>query len=207
MYRYIKADMSTLPQIHVNFYIEPVFHEDSEIFSAVEKVYDEKSRKYVYKSDNNPDRKFTGPLTQTGEELEQPIRGEFESFIEDCEWIIKDNGFTIIDKKQSTESKKSEYFLFIGLGDKLCGTFVVDFRVSDHVLKKYVFPEEWKDRALEYLKMNNIVDKDFTKEKIDFKFDHVTIGTVVDDTWDGALNRIYRRLKSLRTNIQNRQSN
>ena len=77
-------------------------------------------------------------LSDCGEELENPVKNEFERFIDDCEDVIRIAGFTIIDRKQSTESKKSEYFLLISLDDIPCRDFVVDFRISDHVLDIYI---------------------------------------------------------------------
>ena len=62
MYEYIKSNAEKLPQIHLIFYIEPIFHEDSEVFASVQKVYDKDKHKYKFVTDNNPSRIINGPL-------------------------------------------------------------------------------------------------------------------------------------------------
>ena len=94
--------------------------------------------------------------------------------------------------------------MLIGIGDKPCGRFVIDFRVSDHVLDKYHFPDDWKKEALKYLKINNIVNDEASEAGIDFKIDQVVVGQVKSDTWDRALNRLYARLKQLKAKITNK---
>ena len=203
MKKYIKSTMK-LPEIKVTLYIKPIIYMDSDIFSSLKLVYDKEKHRKVWKSDNNPSRIINGPLSGPGEELEQPIRDEYERFLQDCDFVIKDTGFTIIDKKRSTESKKSEYLLLFGIDDTPYGRLVFDFRISDHTLDKYEFPEGWKDVALKYLKMNKILDSDFEKHRIDFMVDKVLVGNVADDTWNKALNRLYDRLLKLRLRIRKR---
>ena len=47
--------------------------------------------------------------------------------------------------------------------------------------------------------MNKILNGDASKAGIDFKLNGVVVGTVRDDTWDKAINRLYRRLTLLRS--------
>jgi len=73
---------------------------------------------------------------------------------------------------------------------------VYDLRISDHPLD-VTFPEEWKDYALDYLKMNNVLDGTATKAGIDFSVEKIVVGGHALDTWDKAFNRLYLVLKKM----------
>lgn len=198
--------------IHVTMYLYPMIYSyfeeivenasPEEITSAVS--FNELDRRYH--TDINPSRIINGPLSSYGEELENPIKYEYDGFKEDCVWLIKEVGFTIIDRHTSTSSEKSEYVVVFGIDDTPCGSLVYDIRISDHPFDAK-FPEELKDKALEYLKMENILDGTASKVGIDFSVEKVTVGSVKDDTWDRAFNRLYDLLKRLRNKVQLRLKN
>ena len=84
--------------------------------------------------------------------------------------------------------------------DKPCGTLVYELRLSNHPFDA-TFPEELKDAALQYLKINNILDGTATKAGIDFQIEKVTVGSVQNDSWERAFNRLYIRLKQIKNKI------
>lgn len=187
-----------IPTIHIQMFIKPIFYEDSRIASSVE--FDEHTKKWI--SDNNPSRIINGPLSGPGEELGSPISEEYDTFIEDCKFIIKQCGFIIIHSERSDTSNKSEYILMFGMNNKPYGRLVFDFRISDHALKEQHFPDRFKEKAKEYLTMNHILDGTAQEQGIDFQVDKVLVGNVQNDTWNRALNRLAGRLKILKSKVQ-----
>lgn len=184
-------------KITVTMYIKPTFYEGSSVFSNV--TFNRKTRRYH--TDVNPKRKMTGPLSKPGEDLEYPIRQEWEAFIHDCLYVIKEVGFTVISETTSETSKKSEYIILFGMKNKPCGTLVFDLRISDHPFDAK-FPEEAKEQALEYLKVNKILDANILKDRVNFGIEKVTVGGVVEDTWDRAFNRLYDVLKRMSRKVK-----
>lgn len=195
---YVRSSDSKLgfPIIRVQVWIEPILYEDSDILSAVEY----KDGKWV--SDNNSSRIINGPLSGPGEELEPPISDEYDKFIEDCKFIIEHCGFTIIHCERSDTSNKSEYILLFGMNDHPYGKLIFDFRISDHPLDSYNFPDRLKKIAEQYLTMNNILDGTASSKGIDFQIEKVLVGSVKNDTWDRAINRLANRLNAIRNKIR-----
>lgn len=198
--------------IKVNMYLRPIIYEDfwsvcdqnlnlsDAVLGSV--IYDDTKKRYV--TDVNPERLINGPLSEYGQQLENPVKGEYNEFKKDCVWLVKELGFTVIKQYTSLDSKKSEYVVMFGLDDDPCGTLVYDLRISDHPFDA-TFPEELKDEAVEYLKMNNVLDGSATKAGIDFEVEKITVGTVRSDTWDKAFNRLYIKLNQMRNAIRVRQ--
>ena len=195
----VKASSSytDIPTIHVQMFIRPIFYENSRIASSVE--FDEDKKKWV--SDNNPSRIITGPLSGPGEELGSPISEEYDRFIEDCKFIIEQCGFIIIHSERSDTSNRSEYIWVFGMKSKPYGRLVFDFRISDHALKGQQFPDNFKEKAKQYLTMNHILDGTAQEQGIDFQVDRVLVGNVRDDTWIRALNRLAGRLEVLKSRV------
>lgn len=196
----VKASSSytSIPTIHIQMFIKPIFYEDSRIASSVE--FDKHTKKWV--SDNNPSRIINDALSGPGEELGSPISEEYDRFIDDCKFIIKQCGFIIIHSERSDTSNKSEYILMFGMKNKPYGRLVFDFRISDHALKGQQFPDSFKEKAKEYLTMNHILGGTAQEQGIDFQVDKVLIGNVHNDTWNKALNRLAGRLKILKSKVQ-----
>lgn len=185
--------------IYITMYLYPIIYSDIAICAAAS--YDPKDRKYH--TDVNPSRIINGPLSGPGEELEPPLSDEWETFISDCKWLVTELGFKIITTNRSDDSEKSEYVITYGIDDTPCGTIVYDLRLSDHPFDA-TFPEELKDEVLKYLKINTILDGTATKEGIDFQVEKVTVGTVHNDSWDRAFNRLYLKLKEMRRKVRTR---
>lgn len=186
--------------IRIIMYLKPEIFEDSEPIVASYKR-DPDTHKLI--SDNNQDRRINGPLSDYGQLLEPPIEEEFNSFIDDCKFLIEETGFNIIKSERSTDSKKSEYIMVFGMNDDPCGTLIFELRLSDHPFDAK-FPEQWKDEALKYLTMHNILDETATKAGINFVVEKITVGNIKDDTWDKALNRLDIKLSRMRVRIRKR---
>lgn len=184
--------------IHITMYLRPEIYTSSQFIRG--SIYWDKA-KHKYYSDNTS-RRINGPLSDYGQELEPPIQEEYDHFIEDCVELIEEFGFVIIDRHRSTDSKKSEYILLFGMESTPCGSIVYELRISDHPLD-VTFPEEFKQEALEYLKMNKVLDGSASKAGINFRVEKILIGQVTDDTWDRALDRLFNRLKQMKKRIQN----
>lgn len=205
MKKYVKCNEAiTDTSIVVTMYLRPIIYADFAVtdtsdVSIASAVYVDD--KHKYHTDINPDRIINGPLSEYRQELTPPISDEWDGFVEDCKWLVKELGFTIIKSKRSEESKKSEYVIFYGVDDKPCGTLVYDLRISEHPFDA-AFPEEFKDIALEYLQMHKVLDGSATKAGIDFQVEKVTVGSVKYDTWDRAFTRLYYLLKKIRKQVQ-----
>lgn len=194
-----QPQVSAEDTIHIVMYLHPIIYSDIAVYAAA--GYDPRDKRYH--TDINPARVINGPLSGPGEELEPPISKEWDGFIADCKWLVKELGFTIIHSKRSDDSEKSEYVITYGIDTTPCGTIVYDLRISDHPFDA-TFPEELKDVALEHLKMNNVLSGDATKEGIDFQVEKVTVGSVRNASWDRAFNRVYLKLKDMRRKVRTR---
>lgn len=183
--------------IKITMYLRPIIYGSSDVFGAV--TFDSQNKKYH--TDINPARVINGPLSGPGEELEPPISKEWDSFIQDCKFVVEEAGFVVIQSERSSDSNKSEYILLYGMDDAPCGTLVFDLRLSDHPFDA-TFPEKYKDKALEYLKENKILDGTATKAGIDFQIESIVVGLVKNDSWDRAINRLYNLLSRIRTKIR-----
>lgn len=186
--------------IRITMYLYPEIYSDFGSRSNINCAgYLGKDKKYH--TDVNPATIINGPFSEYGQELEPPIKDEFNAFKDDCEWLVKQLGFTVIKRYTSTDSKKSEYIIVFGLDDKPCGKIVYDLRISDHPFDAD-FPEDLQDEVLEYLKMNKVLDGTATKAGIEFQVEKITVGKVRNDTWDKAFYRLSLLLKRMRRHIQ-----
>lgn len=189
--------------IVITMYLKPIIWSDSPfILDGVKEVaasvsYAPGDKKHPYHTDVNPVRIINGSLSKFGEQLESPIKEEWEHFIEDCKFLVTEVGFTIIESKLSESSEKSEYILCFGMDNKSCGTIVFDLRISDHPFDA-TFPDKWKTAALEYLKMNKVLDDKAAEAGIDFVVEKVIIGNVYNDSWGRAFDRLYDKLRSMK---------
>lgn len=184
--------------IYVVMYLRPEIYLNSSLVTASVN-YDSKNRRYH--TDVNPSRRINGPLSDYGQELEPPIKEEYDRFIDDCIWLVEELGFTIIKRFRSIDSEKSEYVILFGIDDTPCGSIVYDLRISDHPLDA-TFPEELKDEALKFLKMKKVLDESATKAGINFRVEKVTVGSVANDSWDRAFDRLFNKLKLMKKRIK-----
>ena len=184
--------------IRIIMYLQPEIFYDSEIILSSTYFSKEDKR---YHTDVNPGRLISGPLSSYRQQLEPPIKDEYDAFIEDCVWIVKQMGFQIISRSRSTDSEKSEYIIVFGIKDEPCGSIVYDLRISDHPLDAK-FPEELKDEVFEYLKINKVLDESATKAGINFWLEKITVGSVKSDTWDTAFNRLCLKLRQMKNRVR-----
>lgn len=198
MKRLIKTD--DFEPIKITMYLYPLIYSDSE---AVTGSVSFNKKEHRYHTDINPSRMINGPLSGYKQELENPIKEEYDSFIDDCVWLIKEVGFTILKQERSTNSEKSEYIVIFGMDDEPCFTLIYELRISDHPFSAK-FPEEWKDEIVEKLNMEWVLDGTLHKEGIDFAIDKITVGAKKDDTWDKAFQRLYDTLAKIRRRIRAR---
>lgn len=205
MKRYVRSNfqavLNLIPKqniINVTVYIRPEIYLNSEVVLG-SVVYDKVKKAYT--TDVNPYRKINGPLSEYGDELEPPIREEYNEFIEDCAWLIDNSGFEIIKRMTSEDSKKSEYIIVFGMKDDPCGSIIFDLRISDHPLDAN-FPEDLKDEVMDLLQMNKVLDESATKAGINFRIEKVTIGVSKDDTWARAFDRLGTLLDRMRVRVR-----
>lgn len=186
--------------IRVVMYLRPEIYANSEVVTGAVH-YDSVRRKY--QTDVNPYRRINGPLSDYGEELEPPIQDEYNEWIEDCVFLIQEAGFTILQRHRIDDSKKSEYIIVFGIRDTPCGSIIYDLRLSDHPLDA-TFPEELKEEVLEKLRIEHILDESATKAGINFRVEKVTVGSVKNDTWSRAFDRLGNILDKMRRTIRKR---
>lgn len=94
-------------KIKVTVFIKLVCYKDSEIFSNTELVSNaDKKRRQGLKFYKDPlwAKAICGSPFDSGAELEFPIRHEYADFLDDCEFVIKNAGFIILERRQSTDS-------------------------------------------------------------------------------------------------------
>ena len=144
-----QSQVSAENTIHIVMYLYPIIYSDISIYATAGYSPDDKR----YHTDINPARIINGPLSGPGEELEPPISEEWDGFIEDCKWLVKELGFTIIHSNRSDDSEKSEYVITYGVDKTPCGTIVYDLRLSDHPFDA-TFPDELKETAKSSHKRN-----------------------------------------------------
>ena len=202
MKRYSKSKCDNI--INITMYLHPIIYENSEmLIDHISAAVTFNRAKNRYHTDINPSRIINGPLSDYGQELEPPIKDEWESLITDCKWLVRELEFVEITSSRSTESGKSEYVSVFGLDGNECGTLVFDLRLSDHPFDAD-FPDDYKDIAVEYLTMHNILGGNATKAGIDFSVEQIIVGSVKNDTWDRALERLYLLLRRLKRKIRHR---
>lgn len=184
--------------LYVTVYLRPEIYVDSEI--VVGSAYYNLATNSPT-TDVNPSRRINGPLSDYGEELEPPIKAEYDEFTNDCAWLVDNSGFKILKRFRSEDSKKSEYIVVFGMKDEPCGAIVFDLRISDHPLDA-TFPEELKGEVLELLKMEKVLDESATKAGINFRVEQVVVGSVKDDTWARAFDRLGNLLDRMRVRVR-----
>ena len=77
-------------RIQVTVYLHPLLYVDSEVFISAA------TEMNLNKTDTN-NIFINPPLPGLGEELENPIKDEWERFIRDCVFVTKEAGFSIIN--------------------------------------------------------------------------------------------------------------
>lgn len=159
----------TEKRLQVTIYLYPILYEDTKIIN--------------------------GYLPDFGEELESPIKECWESFIKDCRLVIQEAGFTV-KSTDNNELMKPEVVLSFCKDHVTCGSITVTLRISDNPFDAS-FPEAYKEKVLEYLNENSILDGTATKAGIDFQVEKVVTAGVTLPFWSDAMYHLYNVMKSI----------
>ena len=130
-----------------------------------------------------------------GEELESPIKECWESFIKDCRLVIQEAGFTV-KSINNNELMKPEVVLTYCKDQVVYGSMTVNLRISDNPFDA-TFPEAYKEKVLEYLNENSILDGTATKADIDFQVEKVVVAGVTLPFWSDTMLQLYYAMKSI----------
>ena len=176
-------------RIQVTLYLHPLLYVDSEVFDSA-------------LTDVNQNIFINPPLPGLGEELENPIKEEWERFIKDCIFVTKEAGFNIIKNEYDSESNKSEAVITYGIGNKPSGKIICNLRISEQPFDA-AFPEEYKAKVQEYLKESSILDGAARNAGIDFQVEKVIVDGIETDSWLNGLNKLYSlmRIKMIANNM------
>lgn len=138
---------------------------------------------------------INGFSTYFGEELENPIKECWASFIKDCRFVIQEAGFTV-KSTNNNELMKPEVVLSYCKDHVVYGTMTVKLRVSDNRFDA-TFPEACKEIFLKYLNENSILDGTAAKAGIDFQVEKVVAAGVTLPFWSDAMYHLYNVMKSI----------
>lgn len=138
---------------------------------------------------------INGFSTYFGEELENPIKECWASFIKDCRFVIQEAGFTV-KSTNNNELMKPEVVLSYCKDHVVYGTMTVKLRVSDNPFDA-TFPEACKEIFLKYLNENSILDGTAAKAGIDFQVEKVVAAGVTLPFWSDAMYHLYNVMKSI----------
>ena len=138
---------------------------------------------------------INGYSTYFGEELESPIKECWESFIKDCKFVIQEAGFTV-KSTNNNELMKPEVVLSYCKDHVVYGTMTVKLRMSESPFDA-TFPEAYKEKVLEYLNENSILDGTATKADIDFQVEKVVVAGVTLPFWSDTMLQLYYAMKSI----------
>lgn len=176
-------------RIQVTVQLHPLLYVDSEVFDSA-------------LTDVNQNIFINPPLPGLGEELENPIKDEWERFIKDCIYVTKEAGFNIIKNEYDSESNKSEAVITYGIGNNPDGKIICNLRISEHPFDA-IFPEEYKAKVQEYLKESSILDGTARKAGIDFQVEKVIVDGIETDSWLNGFNKLYSlmRIKMIANNM------
>lgn len=165
----LKQIGSTEKRLQVTMYLYPIIYEGTKIIN--------------------------GYLSDFGEELEPPIKECWESFINDCRFVIQEAGFSV-KSTDNNELMKPEVVLLFCKDHVTCGSITVTLQISDNPFDAS-FPEAYKEKVLEYLNENSILDGTATKAGIDFQVEKVVADGVTLAYWSDAMLQLYNEMISI----------
>lgn len=180
--------------IHITVYLHPLLYHNSEVFGGY--VFDEK----YLKSDPGSISTYKGfvntPLDCDGEQWGNPVSEEWEHFIRDLKWPIENFIFRIISCERKDDPAKSEYVIVLGHKEiDYTETIVCDLKMSENPFDED-FPEIFKDKVLEYLTIDKVLDGTAREAGIDFQVER----TVVQfDSCHDVLDDVYTRMRRKQT--------
>ena len=186
--------------IQFTVYLHPIIYEDSKVMEGVE--YDKSLFRDM--TERIPIKLINEPLSGPGEELENPITSTWNDFIRECEWYTKENGFTVLSEMRNKDSKIGKHVIEIGLENKQCGSIVCDLKVSDNPLSPD-FPKKARDKVMEHLQMDRILDGSAFAMGIDFQVERVVVNGAVNDSFLRAIDCLDIQLQRMRSYLTGRK--
>ena len=184
--------------IHITVYLHPLLYSDSEVFGGY--IFEEEKLKVDPNSISTFKGYVNAPLDCEGELLENPISEAWEHYIKDLKWYIETFNFRIIACKRNDDSDKSEYVIVFGTEEAdYTETVVCDLKLSDNPFDED-FPDIFKNKVLNYLTIDKILDGTARKAGIDFQVERTTVQ--FDSCYD-ALGGAISKLEDLRDNCFN----
>ena len=188
--------------IQFTVYLHPIIYEDSKVMEGVE--YDKSLFRDM--TERIPIKLINEPLSGPGEELENPITSTWNDFIRECEWYTKENGFTVLSEMRNKDSKIAKHVIEIGLENKQCGSIVCDLKVSDNPLSPD-FPEKARDKVMEHLQMDRILDGSAFAMGIDFQVERVVVNGSENDCFLRGIDNLYIQLQRMSSALTGRNLN
>ena len=191
------VDSDMLPEtneIQFTVYLHPIIYEGSKVMEGVE--YDKSLFRDM--TERIPIKLINEPLSGPGEELENPITSTWNDFIRECEWYTKENGFTVLSEMRNKDSKIAKHVIEIGLENKQCGSIVCDLKVSDNPLSP-VFPKKARDKVMDHLLMDRVLDGSAFAMGIDFQVERVVVNGAVNDSFLRAIDCLDIQLQRMRS--------
>ncbi len=185
--------------IQFTVYLHPIIYEDSKVMEGVE--YDKSLFRDM--TERIPIKLINEPLSGPGEELENPITSTWNDFIRECEWYTKENGFMVLSEMRNKDSKIAKHVIEMGLENKRCGSIVCDLQVSDSPLDP-AFPEEAKDKTMEYLQIERILDGSAFAMGIDFQVERVVVNGSENDCFLRGIDNLYIQLQRMSSALTGR---
>jgi len=197
------VDSDMLPEtneIQFTVYLHPIIYEDSKVMEGVE--YDKSLFRDM--TERIPIKLINEPLSGPGEELGNPITSTWNEYIWECEWYVKETGFTVLSEMRNKDSKIAKHVIEIGFDNKWFGSIVCDLQVSESPLSP-VFPEKARDKALEYLRMDRILDGSASAMGIDFQVESVVVNGAVNDSFLRAIDCLDIQLQRMSSFLTGRK--
>lgn len=181
--------------IHITVYLHPLLYSDSEVFGGY--IFEEEKLKAGSNSISTFKGYVNAPLDCEGELLENPISEAWEHYIKDLKWYIETFNFRIISCKRNDDSDISEYVIVFGTEEAdYTETVVCDLKLSDNPFDED-FPDIFKNKVLNYLTIDKILDGTARNGGIDFQVERTTVQ--FDSCYD-ALSGAISKLEDLRDN-------
>lgn len=173
----------------ISVYLKPLIYKNSEILNGT--LFDAN----VYKKGPwNDTSVMLNSTVGDGEELENPLESEFDSFAEECKWLVKEAGFTFAETERATETDRILYSISFYKGEAQCGSILFEIKISENPFDES-FPENYKAIILEHITPEKLLDGTTKDVGIDFQVEKVVVENMEKNSWYQALDGIYDCLK------------
>ncbi len=173
----------------ISVYLKPLIYKNSEILNGV--LFDESAYKSIPES--NAIYMLNAP-SGDGEELENPLECEFDSFAEDCKWLANEAGLTVTETERTAESDRILYTVTVGRSEAQYCSIYLEIKISGTPFDES-FPEDYKATVLEHITPEKLLDGVTVAAGIDFQVAKVTVDKAEESSWWQSLDRIFDKLK------------